>query len=123
MAFFTYPPNESQTPAFTNLAVARADVASTATINALSSSTSFVRITGTTATTINGIVAGNDGQLLYIWNNSTGNMTLANEAAGASAADRITTNTGSNVATTGIGAAILIYDASASRWRLISSAA
>lgn len=121
MAFFTYPPNSSQTPNFINLSVTRSEVASAATINALSSDTGLIRLTGTTASTINGAVAGRDGQILIIWNNTGANMTIAHESASASAANRIVVATGSNFVTTGNGCAILIYDAGLSRWLKIAS--
>jgi|LakMenEpi12Oct12_1017442.scaffolds.fasta_scaffold01614_1 hypothetical protein len=116
MAFFTYPPNESQNPGFTNVSVTRADIPSASTINALSSDTSYVKFTGSTATTLNGITAGRDGQILMLWNNTGQNMTVTHESASASAANRIVTATGSNFVTTGNGSAFFIYDAGLSRW-------
>jgi len=101
------------------IATARADVASTATITAMSSTNSFVRITGSTITSIQGITAGIDGQRLTVFNNAGVAVTFAHENAGASAANRITTMTGADVSTTGNGAAELIYDTGTSRWILL----
>lgn len=94
----------------------RLDVASAATITALSSANTLVKLTGVTATTIQGITAGADGQHMKIINLTGANMTIANENAGATAANRITTMTGADVATTGNGAAELVYDTGSSRW-------
>lgn len=98
------------------LALSRFDVASAATITALDSTRSFVKLTGATATTIQGITAGVDGQRLVIVNLTGSNMTIANENAGATAANRITTMTGADVVTTGNGSAELVYDTGSSRW-------
>lgn len=104
-------------------ATVRADVASAATITALSSAKSFVKLTGSTATTLEGITAGQDGQHLFLFNNSGQNLTIANEAAGATAANRIQTNTGADVVSTGNSGAHFIYDAGQSRWVLMSAQA
>jgi hypothetical protein len=94
----------------------RADVASAATITALSSAKSFVKLTGSTITSLQGIAAGVDGQRLTLVNLTGANLTVAHENAGATAANRITTMTGADIATTANGAAEFIYDTSSSRW-------
>ena len=98
------------------LCQARFDVASAATITALNSTRSFVKLTGATATSLQGITAGIDGQGLRLVNLTGQNMTVANENAGATAADRITTMTGADVLTTANGAAEFVYDTGSSRW-------
>lgn len=98
------------------LATGRIDTASAATITALTSTTGFQKLTGSTATSIQGIVAGIDGQQLTVCNLTGQNMTIAHENAGATAANRITTLTGADVVTTGNGAAEFIYDTSTARW-------
>lgn len=98
------------------LATTRADVASAATITALASTRSFVKLTGSTATALQGITAGVDGQKLTLVNLTGANLTVANENAGATAANRITTMTGADVVTTANGAAEFIYDTGSSRW-------
>lgn len=98
------------------LATGRVDTASTATITALTSGTGFQKLTGSTATTIQGIVAGMDGQHLTVLNLTEQNMTIAHENGSATAANRITTMTGADVVTTGNGAAEFIYDTSTARW-------
>jgi len=98
------------------LATVRFDVASAATITSLDSSRSFVKLTGSTITALQGITAGVDGQKLTLVNLTNANLTVANENAGATAANRITTMTGADVVTTGNGAAEFIYDTGSSRW-------
>lgn len=97
-------------------ALARFDVASAATIAALNSTRSFVKLTGSTATTIQGIAAGVDGQRLTVVNLTGQNMTVSHENGSATAADRITTMTGADVVTTANGAAEFVYDTGSSRW-------
>lgn len=92
------------------------DVATTATIAALSSSTSNVRMTGSTATTIQGIVAGVSGQQLRLYNASSAVVTLSNQNVTASAANRFSSFSGSDV-TLAAGACIFLrYDSTLSRW-------
>lgn len=94
-------------------------VTTAANITALSSSKSFVYLSGTTATNIKGITAGVDGQLLQIYNASTQNMTITAQSTAASTANKIIiTGTATSLVTSGIGYAELIYSTTASRWIL-----
>jgi len=97
--------------------------------------TSFVRITGPSGVfNITGITkpakAGNnnpDGTIIILYNTTSQNMTITNDSGGAAdastAANRILTNTGSDVATTGTGVVTCIYSVTDSRWILLSSLA
>lgn len=100
-------------------------IASAATITALSSANAVVRITGATGTSIQGIAAPTtgvtDGQIIRIYS-TTAAVTLANENAGATAANRITTNTGADVVGTAPCAFTLVYDSASTRWILLASA-
>jgi len=85
---------------------------------------SVAYITGPTAAfTISGITGGTDGQILIIINNVAQNLTLENENGGSTAANRILTGTGGDVATTAQGACILCYSGTSSRWHLVSGVA
>lgn len=76
----------------------------------------------TAAFTIAGLAGGSDGRLVILYNATSQNMTIANQSGiESTAANRIVTMTGADVATTGSGAAVFIYDANASRWILIAS--
>ncbi len=95
----------------------RSDTASTTTIAALTPTSGFHKLTGSTATTIQTITAGIDGQRLTIYNATGQNMTiLHDDGATGTAANRITTMTGASVVTTGNGACDFIYDTGSSRW-------
>lgn len=82
----------------------------------------FVEVSGPSgAFTINGIAGGRDGRFIIILNQTTFNMTIAHDSGvDPTAANRIYTMTGADRATTGNGAAMLIYSAAASRWILVS---
>lgn len=86
-------------------------------------STTFARITAgpTAAFSIAGIDGETSGRMLVLWNQTSQNMTLANESGlEATSGQRITTGTGADVVVSGNGGAILVYDGSASRWLLMS---
>ena len=101
-------------------ATPRADVASTATINALTYNP-FVKITGATATQVNGIASGTDGKRLVLHNGSSQTLTIAHEDAGATAANRIKLPQSKNVTLKPDGSAVFIYDTGQSRWVLQTS--
>jgi hypothetical protein len=84
----------------------------------------FVEVSGPSgAFSIEGIAGGRDGKFVIIVNQTAQNMTIAAEGGATgndpTAANRILTMTGADRATTGNGAATLIYSAAASRWILI----
>lgn len=97
-----------------SMCTARANVASAATIASLASTTSFVKLTGSTATDLQGIAAGIDGQILRIWNATGQILTIRNASASAASGAKITTTTGADVLTVGNGFAEFIYDTDAS---------
>lgn len=99
------------------------DIATAATIAALSSSKSFVKLTGATVTSIQGIVAGVDGQYLTIHNASTAIVTLKHEDAGASAVDRLTLPNTTDIILNPQESAEVIYSLTDSRWKIKSSSA
>jgi hypothetical protein len=94
------------------------DVASTASITALDNSQSFVKLTGSTATTLHGISSATpiDGQRLVVYNATGQVLTIKHQSGSAAAADQITTMTGADVVTVGNGCAEFIYDSSDSKW-------
>ncbi len=84
--------------------------------------TTYVRIGGPSAAfTIRGIAGGERGRLVFLRNTVAFNMTLANENAGSTAANRIITQTGADVTLTGISSAVFLYDVTASRWILVAT--
>lgn len=92
------------------------DVATTATITALASTQSAIRMTGSTATEIQGIAAGQDGQHILIHNASTAIVTLKHQNAGASSADRLILPSDSDVQINANASAELIYDLARTKW-------
>jgi hypothetical protein len=82
---------------------------------------SFIRLTGPTAAfAITGISGGQNGKVIILYNSTTQAMTINNESTNSTAANRITTLTGGNQVTAGVGSAMLIYDGNSSRWLMIA---
>lgn len=63
-----------------------------------------------------GIASGADGRVITLLNRSGSGMEIYNDEAAASAANRILTGTGSNLAVYNNGTVTLQYDAAQSRW-------
>jgi len=103
------------------ISIQKADVASTATITALSSTNSFVKLTGATATELQGILAGTTAIRLVVYNASSADLTVKHQNAGAAAADRIITSDGNDVTVGSSSSVEFLYDVSDSRWRVIST--
>ena len=87
---------------------------------------SFVRITGpTSAFTITGVSSeawgSPNGRMLYLFNSTAQNMTVANESASSTAANRIITGSGADIVTTGTGVVQMIYSAPDSRWIVLAT--
>lgn len=107
------------------LYVTQETTASAATIAALDCSGGFARLSGTTATTIQGIAApstsaNNVSKYCTIMNLTGQNLTIAHQNGSASAANQITTMTGADSVSTGNSSAILIYDPNSTKWILLS---
>ena len=88
-------------------------------------SATIIRGNNASALTIDGIVGGQDARVLFICaTNSAGNITLANEAAGSTAANRLWLTNNQNIqliaSTNANACAEIMYDATSSRWRLLS---
>jgi len=62
-----------------------------------------------------------DGRMLILYNNTGQNMTIANNSGvDGTASNRILTNTGGDIVTTGNGVVTLIYDAADQKWVVTS---
>lgn len=96
-------------------------VASAANINALTSSFTTVVITGSTATNINGIVAGSPGQRITIINFVTNFVTLAQNSGSATAPNRIAQAYNLNIVIPPGYAIDLVYNSSNSLWYIMQS--
>lgn len=100
-----------------------ATVTTTGTINDLNFSNALLlRMNNASDSTINGFVAGLDGQILTIVSIGAGNVFLAHQNAGSSAANRLINNatSGTTPLAAGSGYATYQYDLTTARWRLIS---
>lgn len=83
-----------------------------------------VRYNGASAATFYGIVAGTNGQVLYLHNASTATLVLSNQSASeATAANRIITGSGADLSMPSNSSVILQYDNTAARWRVIGGSA
>lgn len=105
-----------------NLSLSKRDESSAATINALTTSTALVRVTGT-VTAINGAVAPTtyaDGSLLIISNASASAITIGHESGSATAANRFALPGATDLSLAAGQAAQFYYDSTALRWRAAS---
>ena len=78
----------------------------------------FQRWSSDASRNITGLVAGQNGQVVEIWNVGSNNIVLQNENASSTAANRFTTSTGADLTLTANKCALGRYDATTSRWRV-----
>lgn len=77
-------------------------------------------ITGPSSTfSISGLTGGVDGRVIRLYNSVAFALTMTNEGASSTAANRLLTLTGADVVTTQIGMVSLIYSGTSSRWLLV----
>lgn len=90
-------------------------------IDAANSNTSvgILRCNNASALTINGIVAPTGHRVLMVLPVNS-SVVLAHEAGGSSAANRIVTQGAANVTLASGGFAVLLYDVTSARWRLVA---
>lgn len=100
--------------------------ASTGTLNDVVTTVTGTPASGITFTgaapTVNGFASGTPGRVLFLVAKG-GAVTLAHEAAGSIAANRITTPTGASVNVADESTAIVVYNATDSRWHVLSTGA
>lgn len=80
--------------------------------------TGVVRLTNVSLTSVAGIPAGLSGQSLTIENQTGAAVTISNNDAGATAANRIFTGTGGSVTMQNNATFVFTYDTTQSRWML-----
>jgi Protein of unknown function (DUF2793) len=89
--------------------------------NVVIGTTQFITVTGPTgAFSISGFVAPTVASTIFVYNATTQNMTITNDAT-STAANRILTLTGADVALTGTSMATFIYSTVSARWILQST--
>ncbi len=99
------------------------DVATSATINALSSASNEIRLTGSTTTTVNGITAGSAGSILTVYNVSSAVITFTHNNGSASAANRLAIPNGLSFALRPGASVDFTYDSTQAFWILKQSLA
>ncbi len=82
---------------------------------------SIIRVTSSGEVDLTGLTGGRAGRVAIVQNIGTNVETLKNESASSSAANRFALG-GGDLALSGGASALLIYDGTSSRWRLIASA-
>ncbi|MBR1193245.1 hypothetical protein [Bradyrhizobium sp. AUGA SZCCT0160] len=83
------------------------------------STASVVRVNSDASRTVTGLAGGSDGRLIYWYNTGSQNIILSSENAASTAANRFGFS-GDRTLSGGDGVTLL-YDATASRWRLVGS--
>lgn len=86
-----------------------------------STTTRVRQATNVAGSTLNGLVAQNDGDLRIIENIGTGTLTIANEAGASAAANRFTCPGGTDLVISSGGAVQAIYDGTTARWLLVAA--
>jgi hypothetical protein len=80
----------------------------------------YMSVSGTV--TLNGIAAGEDGMVIFMYTAAGTTLIINNESGSALFANRIATHTGATVTITARGGVSMIYDASVSTWRIFGFA-
>ena len=81
---------------------------------------SGLRLSTDAARNVTGIANGYDGRVIVIFNVGSFNLSLTHQDVLSAAENRIITNTGATVTLTPDTAALLSYDATTLRWRMIA---
>ena len=101
--------------------VAASLTGSTNNWNPHSSTSCIIRVTSDATGAITGIAGGDDGRVLMLVNVDVNSFTIHHQSGSSSAANRIITHTAGSIQVGENDTAILIYDATSSRWRVIAS--
>jgi hypothetical protein len=80
----------------------------------------YMSVSGTV--TLNGIAAGEDGMVIFMYTAAATTLIINNESVSAAVGNRIATHTGATVTITARGGVSMIYDASVSTWRIFGFA-
>jgi hypothetical protein len=84
------------------------------------STANILHVNSTTPINITGLVPTGNGRILYIYNNGAQNITLTNQDAASTAANRIIGRGAANTVLTPSTAVTLIYSSFAGRWLVLS---
>jgi len=103
-----------------SLLLKSADVATAASITALSASKALINFTGSTATSLKGILSTSTTKVVVLHNRSTAAVTLEHEDAGATAADRLKLPDSLPIEILPESSMELFYSTTDSRWKVKS---
>lgn len=114
------PTNRTAISCRGTLSILESTVASASSITNMTVATSFVYLTGSTATTLHGIHSDSFCKILCLVNQTGSNLTIKHDSAtDGTASNRIYTATGADVVSTGNSRHLFIWSPTASRWILI----
>src|SRR6185503_9759848 len=102
------------------------DVSTTPTVNNMTvTNISLIRLSGASTQTLTGLAGGRDGQLVTIINAAGQSAVIADQNAGSSLGNRITTGTGANVSLAPNASITLVYDNQPANglWRVVGDVA
>lgn len=102
----------------TNVTTDATTTGSTATLQAADITVGVTRLTNGSLVSVSGIPAGASGQVLTIENQTGTAISILNDNAGATAANRIFTGTNGTVNVPSNATLVFTYDTTASRWML-----
>lgn len=77
----------------------------------------FQRWSSDASRNVTGMVAGQDGEVRFVWNVGAQNIVFVNESASSTAANRFACSTGANQTLPTLRCLRAMYDATSSRWR------
>ncbi len=78
----------------------------------------FNRISASSAVNLTGMVAGQDGEVRFLWNVGANTITLVHQSASSSAANRWLSTTGADLALAANKIALATYDTTSACWRV-----
>lgn len=82
--------------------------------------TLLLRLSTDASRNVTGLAAGFNGELRLVVNVGSNDLVLQNQNAGSAAANRIITGTGADLTLGADGAALLLYDGTTARWRVVA---
>jgi len=113
------PTNRTAAEIRGTLSILESTVASAASITSMAVSTSFVYLTGTTATTLHGIHKDVYNKTLWLVNETGANLTIKHNSGSAAAGEVIYTATGADVVSTGNSRHLFIWSTTKNGWILM----
>jgi phage-related tail fiber protein len=105
--------------AVTNVVQSPAQITIATTNNYAPAAGDIIRLSSSAAATITGIAAGASGDTRVLVNVGSFSITLAHQSASSTAANRFLVSFGADYILGANAAAVIVYDATTTRWRVI----